>query len=537
MVRFCAIQYQENKIDGESRKVILYKILGRWGRLKTRRLEEYKEKFIQFNAGYWRYATKSESNSLCLVEGLLGEMPTHLIRMGISAKAIENKFNIKPLVILNSRLDSNIHMFKSFGIDRFIFLDEISLSIKKYIYAIFKFIAFLIFPNVHRLLLFKYKKVNIGKLIYDDILHSYNNCYTLKKVNIRHLKFIWRALLYISKYDEITNDNNVKLILLSHNEYIAYGTLAIAALRNRKKVVTVNDVEVSQYTEPNEVFWHKRFQSNIKKIILKNDDVILEKEGQEYLTNRIYGAAGLFDTKSAFDNKHFYTLNEIRNHITKNNYKNVFIYMHVFSDAPHLSEMDMYKDYYDWICDTISVIKKVPNINWFIKIHPSAYLYGETDKVKNTFEFKDHIFLVPDNFNSASIRDVADVVITCQGTVGLEASCMGIPVIITGKPFYGGFGFTLEPRTKKEYHEMLKKCENIKKLTSKKVKTAEIVLGAFHRFQYIDKSILDDYVYEYAGYGKRISYDKSFDRIRKNMMNYSYDQLKLYHRVYETIDI
>ena len=501
-------------------------------------LEEYQNKFIHFNCDYWKSAPKSKRKTFFLVEGLLGAMPTHLVRLGISAKALEDKLDIKPMVILGSRNDNNVNMFQSFGIDSFVYLDETTLSIHDYFYAIYKVMQFLLAPSVEKLLSLKYKNMNIGKLVYDDILHSTNDCYTLNKVEKKHIKLIWKAVLYIRKYNKIINKNEIQFVLLSHNEYIGYATLAVASICNGKKVVTVNDVEVSQYSHSNEIFWHKRFQTNIKNILMKESHELLAKKGENYLNDRIYGELGLFDVKSAFGDKHFYTLDEVKNNITKNSNKNVFIYMHVFSDAPHLSEMNMYKDYYDWICDTVAAIKDIQNVNWFIKIHPSAYLYGETDKIKYMIQINNRkIYMVPDDFNSASIKDVADAVVTCQGTVGIEASCMGIPVIITGKPFYGGFGFTLEPEDKREYHEMLRKCDQIKKLDNSKIKMAKAVLGAFHTFQYTDKTILDDYVYEFAGYGKKASYERAFEQIMRNMKNYTYDQLELYQKVFETIEI
>lgn len=500
-------------------------------------LEGYQKKFIHFNCNYWRSAPKSDRKVYFLVEGLLGAMPTHLIRLGIAAKAIEEKLDIKPMVVLQNRQDNNQKMFQSFGIDNYVYLREVTLSMCDYICVLYILVQFLLSPNSRNLLSLHYKNINIGKIIYDDILHSTDDCYTVNRINIKHIMLIIDAVKYIRKYEKIIKKYNTELVLLSHNEYIAYASLAIAALCNDKKVVTVNDVEISQYTDRCDIFWHNRFQTNIKKIIKNEKYDFLKKEGENYLFNRIYGDSGLFDVKKAFGDKHFYNIDEIRNKITHNDNKNVFIYMHVFSDAPHLSDMSMYKDYYDWICDTVSTIKDIKNVNWFIKVHPSAFLYGETDKIVKILHFNNrNIYMVPDDFNSASIKDVADVVVTCQGTVGIEASCMGIPVIITGKPFYGGFGFTLEPKDKCEYHAMLKRCIDIEKLDDDKIDMAKVVLGAFHLFQYTDKSILDDYVYEYAGYGKNRSYEKAFDQIAINMKEYSYFQLELYRKVFDTVE-
>lgn len=496
-------------------------------------LEPYKKAFILFNSKYWEKAYKSESSRFFLVEGLLGEMPTHLFRLGVSSKAIEEFMDARPVVILQNRNDNNRKMFESFGIDEFVYLNDVRLNISKKLLILIIMLKFLIKCDVNSLLNIRYKKICIGKLIYDDILHSGQDCYTLEKIDKSHVRRVIDALVYITKYETLIEQNNSAVVLLSHNEYVPYGTLSVAALCQNKKILTVNDLEVSQYSVPQEMYLHGRFNSNITKVLKNVDNEKLQTEGINYLNERIYGKGGLFDTQNAFGNKKIYTRKELSEQFSCNDNNNVFIFMHVFSDAPHLSDMDMYKDYYDWIIDTIRIVKSIKNVNWYIKVHPSAYLYGETEKIRGLLgiDQSDNIFFVPDDFNAASIRDVADAVVTCQGTVGIEAGCMGIPVIVTGKPFYAGFGFTLCPKSKNSYYEMLHKCSCIKKLPNEKIKSAAAVMGAFNRTKYIDTTILDDEVYKCAGYGDKIDYERAYNKIMENMQDKSYEDFLLYDRL------
>lgn len=500
-------------------------------------LKPYQKKFILFNSKYWKNAYKSKSSRTFLVEGLLGGMPTHLFRLGCSAKAIERFMDVRPVVILQDPNDCNRKMFESFGIDEFVYLNEVKLNAYKVLLIFATMIRFLIKCDVNSLLNIRYKNICIGKLIYDDILHSNQDCYTVEKIQKGHIKLIISALVYVTKYETLIEQNNPDVVLLSHNEYIKFGTLAVAALCQNKKIITVNDIEVSQYGTPPEMYWHGRFNSNIVKILKNVDNEKLQIEGMNYLNERVYGSGGLFDTKKAFGDKKVYTRKELRELFSNNENNNVFIFMHVFSDAPHLSEMDMYKDYYDWIIDTVRVIRNIKNVNWYIKFHPSAYLYKETEKIREIFETdqSDTIFFVPDDFNAVSIRDVADAVVTCQGTVGIEAGCMGIPAIVTGKPFYAGFGFTLCPKSKKQYYKMLNKCSCIKKLSDEKIKSAMAVMGAFNRTKNIDTTILDDEVYEYAGYGKQVDFDRAYYRIVENLRDKSYEDILLYNKVKELL--
>ena len=147
-----------------------------------------------------------------------------------------------------------------------------------------------------------------------------------------------------------------------------------------------------------------------------------------------------------------------------------------------------------------------------------------------------NIFYVPDDFNTASIQETADVIITCQGTVGIEGGCMGIPVIATGKPFYAGFGFTLCPETRSEYYEMLHRCNSLKRLSDENIKMAMAVMGAFNRVKDDDKTIIDDEVCEYGGYGKETDMERTYDKIIKNLDGFLYNEIPLYNKVKELIE-
>ena len=49
-----------------------------------------------------------------------------------------------------------------------------------------------------------------------------------------------------------------------------------------------------------------------------------------------------------------------------------------------------------------------------------------------------------------------DGIVTCHGTIGLEAISQGIPVLTPYKGWYGHLGFTISANTKKEYHQLLR---------------------------------------------------------------------------------
>jgi hypothetical protein len=80
------------------------------------------------------------------------------------------------------------------------------------------------------------------------------------------------------------------------------------------------------------------------------------------------------------------------------------------------------------------------------------------------------------DFNALSIRFVADAIITCLGTAGMEYACVGIPCLLAGESPYSGFGFALEPESVAEYEGWLRRIDRIPKLNEEQIKYAKIVM-------------------------------------------------------------
>lgn len=496
-------------------------------------LQNYQKKFCVINKKKWGKNTKN-TEEYFLVEGLLGAMPTHLVRLGVTANAVKSITNMAPVTILKNHNDELEELFRSFGMSKFVYLDDINLNLGEQICVVVRIIPHIIFRDINYLLKSSYKGINFGHLVFDDILHSNKTCYTIEKTDMSCVLSLYRCICYIKKYSKIISKYNTEIVLLTHNEYVDYGSLAIAAILKNKTIVNINDYELAINKNVKGIYFHNRIHIGVEKIIFNNSMEKLEEKGKKILDARTRGEVGLYDAKNAFGDKKVYTRVELSEQFSHNTKKNVFIFLHVFSDAPHLSQMTMYRDYYEWTIDTIDKIRNIDNVNWYIKAHPSAFIYGETDKMREMMkESKGNIFWVPDDFSALSIKNAADAIITCQGTVGIEASCMGIPVVITGLPYYARFGFTIEPKTRKEYHSLLNKLHKIRKLPIEKIKKAQAVLGAYSEYTFADNTILDSEVYEYAGYGKQTDYRRAYDRIIQNMQDKTCNDIPLYNQAEE----
>ena len=165
-----------------------------------------------------------------------------------------------------------------------------------------------------------------------------------------------------------------------------------------------------------------------------------------------------------------------------NRRKNVFVLPHAFSDSPREAcRHNIYHDYAECFCDTLRIIRNIPNINWFIKDHPWSDYYGQSSYFKSIFEkYKaDHMYWVDKDCAGINIKDFTDCVLTCAGDAGIEYWAYGIPTITVADGYYCNWGISYQMRTLDEYESMLKNIENVEKPSEQSVNLAKKYLFAY----------------------------------------------------------
>ncbi len=313
----------------------------------------------------------------------------------------------------------------------------------------------------------------------------------------------FQRLTLILKYyvvKQIFKDNNVKFTIISTNFYINNGTfLEKISLHNNINVILARGGEYPKiYSDPNDIIIPigKIDPNKVEKLNFDDQKLnIIE----EYLSNRFIGQAKNidFDILNTYQNKQKFDKNDLVQYYGSNFKKEndiIFIFLHGFSDANHASGQMSFTSYYDWFTCTIDFIKNLENINWIIKPHPSVKVYGEEGIVENILKQTKatNIYLAPKNISNLSVFDICNVVVTATGTIGIEASCMGIRAILVGNAAYSSFGFTIDCKNKKEYFENLSNIDNIKPLSDKEILLAKKVMYMYHLGQDLHSNILVD---------------------------------------------
>jgi hypothetical protein len=125
----------------------------------------------------------------------------------------------------------------------------------------------------------------------------------------------------------------------------------------------------------------------------------------------------------------------------------IAVYAANWYDYPHSCGMENFRDYADWADETVARAVRNNSANWLFKPHPCEAYYGGlngpglADRVAEANAA--HLAIVPQGLANHAVLNAIDGVVTFQGTVGLEASCLGIPTLVADSCWYGDGGFAM----------------------------------------------------------------------------------------------
>ncbi|MEW5744468.1 MAG: hypothetical protein AB1805_03365 [Nitrospirota bacterium] len=458
---------------------------------KARTLTENEKRFSKMNAVFWRQYSGTAPHAgdsryiLILPEGQIINTLKNatLARVGIAAAR-----GMRMLFLLPTSNFSLKSILKSFSQSEFVFY---------YSWRYFPYMLLSLFQALKAyrrlaspddVLSFETDGINFGDLIYDSVLAG--QWATLDTVDHRVFKQCWQFYFYRSVIKDILKRYNIECAVLSHPCGVRGGT-------NFRYLVR-NNIEVIRSAGSGVLMFHKlrTLEDGYSEVFIPEQehfDYMLENYerfalgAEQFLRVRFNDQKrelGDIEENLAFKkDKHVYTAREefCNKYNLDTTKKNIFVMLHGFNDFPHGFGWIIYRDFYEWFMVTLEIARKTSSVNWVFKEHPYSAYYPTRDLDLNLL-FKTindpHIcFLNRDeDFNAKSLLFVADTVITCIGTAGMEYSAMGKPCILGGRTTYSGFGFTVEPKTDHEYRQLLRAINDLPGLTEEQIKKAKMLI-------------------------------------------------------------
>lgn len=324
------------------------------------------------------------------------------------------------------------------------------------------------------ILSFSYDGVKYGDILYDTYLTKYK-LGTIKRINLKLIPIIYSCICRHQDILKILRSDDFQAVLVSHQIGVYPGVMLRVALRygyDGYLRAGHHQSTLQRFKEVDQVYdyEYKPFPSDIESMLR------LEKSALEIKYNAVRekqtAGAGDKDGLYAYSamNK-FYADRDsfMADYQLDPKKKNVFIMMHALNDYPHSHFRWMiFKDFYDWLLQTLDFAKEYSEVNWIFKQHPSIRFYPVKDvDFAGIFSgCQKHIRYISEatQIDTRSLVYCTDLVITCLGSAGFELPAMGgIPSLTAGETFYSGLGFTHEPRSREEYFEKLKSLPQILK--------------------------------------------------------------------------
>lgn len=458
-------------------------------------------KFILTNIFFWKSKKiKSKKNEWIIVEYTMNPFMNFalLILAYISSIAKKSKIMIliTPDISIPEKYSSLI--YKAFRVNKIYYLyDFIKIEGRQILYRFRE--AKNNIKNVDDLYNFKYNDVLIGDLLYDLVLRNKTHKATISEINDDLDDSLYSVIATLYYVDYLYQNNKIvysvfshptmlggviqRYLLIKYNLEGLTGSIHTSISKINKLIENRNPYPAAVNPRIiNEIIGDKYLYSKYLKL---SNEFINQKENGEI---KHHDSQFAFSKKSKIfkDKLEFNNLNNLD--VRK---PNVFLSLHVFNDQPNTYE-SLYKDYFIWMKDSIDVLIKNEKINLIIKEHPSTKMYPTNDF--NFLEYKNRIISIrsdihfissDDNFNTTSIKYIADYIITSGGSIALEAAFWGVPSLICSYTYYSEVNLVKRAESIEEYHFLLSNLNLLEKLDEENINKAKIVY-------YVSNAILWD---------------------------------------------
>ncbi len=472
-------------------------------------------------------------------------LPEAVIVNSLAAYSLNKNFKFNAEVITDvSKENDLLKVYKSFDIIKFHHV-AIKYNYKNILNLIIPFIVSL--NTVVKILIlgkhwfvknFTFKNIYFGDLFYDQFAKFNLNYINNNFLSLSFFKILFIGIYKIHIINKVLDQNKYEYVLSSTTVSTSVSAITTKlCLKRNIKVISLIANHFRVFKNLKEAY---RSQINITsklldEIIKKNKD--WKKKINLYIKERFEGNLIDRDAREAYRNKKNFSKNELLKKLKlSNNYKRIgFFAPHSFHDTSYHQGKLIHLSLYDHFTKTVDILDKSKNTIWLIKPHPTSIFFDGKDLVRDYIMSKKNkkLVLCPKDLNNYSIINFSDIIVTCRGTIALEAGCFGKKTVLGGQAFYSDLNFSFLPKNKYDYEKVLLN-ENLKfELKKKEIETCKkaFFMQTF-RNSYIKSDILpiDKYLDvsldDKSVITKKYSYHRQDKKSYKNYFNLVNKQLK-----------
>ena len=500
-------------------------------------IKKIEKSVAEYKNSYSNQNQESKKSPIFFVESI-GVTLWHCFVQGLFAKAGEFE-GLIPVVIMTRFVRKHRDTLLKLGLKnvelKFLHINILDM-IKGYIWA---YKEYKNIKSPDDLLNLSFKGIKVGELIYSSYLFNYMTG-TIQNITPELRKYLRTCYFHYVYYEKLYKKYNPKFIFATNSTYIPCGILfQLAIQKNIPAYVAVwptsNQVSVKRFDKNNNLEDLCVANPTTKEwgLIEQNRKKEWLEEGKSWMEKRFKGGDSSFGGADTALGKPWISKEEVLKILDINIKKKVvLVCSHVMWDDPILY-ISLYRDYYWWWVETAKIVNDIEDTVWIFKAHPGEMdtIGRKTDQtpicsldVLKGMNLKPHIKFLDSGlkFNNYSLMQIIDAVVTVRGTIGLEYSCIGIPVITAGTGPYSCADFTITCRSIEDYIYHLKNISKLEKLSRDKIERALIfayfylagcsssrVKGTPDNFDI--KNLKDDFMKEFLS-------DKNWSQMLKNMI-------------------
>lgn len=287
---------------------------------------------------------------------------------------------------------------------------------------------------------------------------------------------------------------NIEMLFFTEVFMEEYGSMYYAALKCELNIVrfagTVrDDAIVVQHLnrESDRTHFSSISKESWLRILKYTDASIIERELHQNFLDR-YGDRWALSKRNQ-PNTRIMSADEARTFLGVREGRQIaVIYSHILYDTLFFNGDDLFPNYADWLVETVKAACLNPNVQWFIKVHPSNLWRGELEyfhggKYEEVRLIEQYVgdlpghvqFAYPDTpLSPYTWLQVADYGVTVRGTSGIELGVLGKAVITAGSGRYEEAGFTTNSGTTAEYLALLANIHSIPMPTKEQTHLAKL---------------------------------------------------------------
>ena len=456
------------------KNVSIFKILGKIVKNDQKPIFLNKDlnEYLMHNLSHWK-SLKSNSKKFILIDLTLSTHPTYTIIQCILGNNFKKITGYECKVIINQYDILTKFIAKSFCINNFVFLKKENIFRRLYYFN--KSLELInLQKNLKKLISLKKEKIEIGKAAYEFTVRNYIKDLSFKKSLFFFYISLAKSLYILNQTNKIFKMKNIKLLLMAETQFLPNRIFFQKSLLKKIPIYSFyggrkeNQISIRCFDGVDSFNQHRmKFSDKLLDYFLKKKKFQLKKKINKFIKSEIYknpiGSGEKIYSKQA-SKKKIFNINNYNNFCKKygfnNKLKTVIILPNVFVDNLFTHKWSIFYDPIDWYLSTLEIIKKIKNVNWLIKSHPSEKIYNTEINAKNLYsqvitEKYENINFLDENHRLNNLTKHISTVITFGGSAGYEYTYFGKQVITVGDNRYSNFKLSISPKNLKEYKFIL----------------------------------------------------------------------------------